>query len=225
MNRKQFVLFLIVAFAGGIIGGMLSEYLFSGSSAFATNEKGRKVIEANEFRVVDDAGKKLASFQYNIQSYELPKNITELLSRKPTVSLEIYDDKKPEKIFCMLAASGLRISNPYSNANFHGTGMWLNKGHFIPGKLGDAFMQVDTNFGANPSIRLYDGKKGDPRLKIQLDSDDGTGKIELIDENDQLRAVLGKSVLKNIRDKSMIIRHEGSIVIFDDESNVLWKAP
>ena len=52
-----------MAFMGGLIGGFLSGRLFNHNLAFAQSNKGLKVIEANEFRIVDKKGKMLAVFK------------------------------------------------------------------------------------------------------------------------------------------------------------------
>ena len=57
MGKKQFCIFLAVALIGGLIGGFLSGKVFTNNTAFAQGDKKPKIIEANEFRVVDKEGK------------------------------------------------------------------------------------------------------------------------------------------------------------------------
>lgn len=86
MKSKQFVILAVVAFIGGIVGGFVSDRLQSISPVFATGYKEPMkirpdVIEANEFRVVDERGWPLARFYHHQNS-------------KPAVaSLEFYDGK------------------------------------------------------------------------------------------------------------------------------------
>jgi len=59
MNRKQFVLTLLVAVISGFLGGALSVWFLMPSSVLAQDEP-QKVIEAQGFRVVDEDGNTLA---------------------------------------------------------------------------------------------------------------------------------------------------------------------
>ena len=84
MKSKQLAILVMVAFMGGMAGGFVSDRLPSISPAWATGfQESRKVspdvIEANEFRVVDERGWPLARFYHHRNS-------------KPSVaSLEFYD--------------------------------------------------------------------------------------------------------------------------------------
>lgn len=82
MKSKQLAILVVVAFMGGMAGGFVSDRLPSISPAWATGfQEPRKVIEANEFRVVDERGWPLARFYHHRNS-------------KPSVaSLEFYDGK------------------------------------------------------------------------------------------------------------------------------------
>ncbi len=55
MNRKQFVLTLLVAVISGFLGGALSVWFLMPQSVLAQDEP-QKVIEAEEFRLVDSGG-------------------------------------------------------------------------------------------------------------------------------------------------------------------------
>ena len=61
MSKKQYSLMVVVAFVGGLMGGVLSSQLLMGQPAHADNKaKAQKIIEAEEFRVVDKDGRKRA---------------------------------------------------------------------------------------------------------------------------------------------------------------------
>ncbi len=62
MNRKLYVLMLVLSMIAGIIGGRLSGLMFIGEPALAQKVSSEKIIEAQEFRVVDDKGKLRAEF-------------------------------------------------------------------------------------------------------------------------------------------------------------------
>ena len=62
MSRKLYVLMLVLSMIAGIIGGRLSSLMFMGEPALAQKVSTRKIIEAQEFRIVDDTGKLRADF-------------------------------------------------------------------------------------------------------------------------------------------------------------------
>ena len=74
---------------------------------------------------------------------------------------------------------------------------------------------------ARPGLYLMDGSI---RAKLQLD-DDGSPRLELLDANSRARAVLGPTVLETIRTGESIERPESSLVLFDKDGKVLWRAP
>jgi hypothetical protein len=58
MNKKQYWLMLLLATVGGFSGGVLGSRVFSFQAACAQEEsRPAKVVEAQEFRLVDDHGK------------------------------------------------------------------------------------------------------------------------------------------------------------------------
>ena len=61
MSKKQYSLIVVLAFVGGLVGGVVSSQLLLGQPAHAEKKaKSLKVIEAEEFRVVDKDGRKRA---------------------------------------------------------------------------------------------------------------------------------------------------------------------
>ena len=66
MNKKQYSLMLVLALVTGLVGGVVSSQFLVGQAAFASKkEKPRKVIEAQEFRLVDKDGKTRAFLGIN----------------------------------------------------------------------------------------------------------------------------------------------------------------
>ena len=59
MAQRQFMLLVCTTFIGGLIGGVLSDYLLSGRSAQAQKPNG---VNAEEFLLIDAAGKARAGF-------------------------------------------------------------------------------------------------------------------------------------------------------------------
>jgi len=64
VKTKQFAVIFFIALIGGIIGGILSNQLFSKNFAFAQDEKPQKVLRAEKFELVDDKGKIRADLFY-----------------------------------------------------------------------------------------------------------------------------------------------------------------
>ena len=96
MNSKQFLLTLLVAITSGLLGGALSVWFLMPPSVLAQDEP-QKVIEAQEFRVVDAEG--------NVQARFFMKEMTSLW-KKPY--LEIYDDDNKHEFY--LSSDGLGFS-------------------------------------------------------------------------------------------------------------------
>ena len=58
MSRKQYGFMILLAIVAGLVGGMLSSQFLMGEPVFAQKTpQAQKVIEAQEFRVVDKDGK------------------------------------------------------------------------------------------------------------------------------------------------------------------------
>ena len=76
---------------------------------------------------------------------------------------------------------------------------------------------------ARPGLYLMSGLAS-IRATLQLD-DDGSPRLELLDANNRARAVLGRTVLETIRTGESIERPESSLVLFDKDGKVIWRAP
>ena len=58
MNKKQYSLMLVLALVDGLVGGVVSSQFFMGQPAFAEKKSNpMKVVESEEFRLVDKDGK------------------------------------------------------------------------------------------------------------------------------------------------------------------------
>jgi len=96
MNRKQFIFTVLLALLSGLMGGVLSIWFLLPQSVLAQDEP-QKVMEAEEFRVVDAEG--------NVQARFFMKEMTSLW-KKPY--LEIYDDDNKHEFY--LSSDGLGFS-------------------------------------------------------------------------------------------------------------------
>jgi len=91
MKLKKFIVLVLVAFIGGIVGGFASDRIASIGQAFASG--GKKIIEANEFWVVNEKGKRLACF----------RDASSVLSDKTTVDFPELAFYKNEIEICNLS--------------------------------------------------------------------------------------------------------------------------
>lgn len=81
-----------------------------------------------------------------------------------------------------------------------------------------------TSFGGEgPGLFLLD-KKGEIRTDLRLQAD-GEPRLELTDETNKTRAVLGHTELETTRTGSVEKRPASSLVLFDKEGKVIWSAP
>ncbi len=130
MKSNQFAVLVVVAFIGGIAGGFVSDQVGSIGPAFASGEKKLKIIEANEFRVVDDKGKALAS----LKSYENKS--------PPYALLAFYGEKKENftQVKSMLSPKGLSVYGDSFNTSCEAEGM-----------------EVSSNYGSATQKSIYVG--------------------------------------------------------------------
>lgn len=66
--------------------------------------------------------------------------------------------------------------------------------------------------------------RGDIRAQTVL-SPDGLPRVQLFDQDTQMRAVLGHTELQITRTRSVEQRQASSLVLFDEKGTVLWRAP
>jgi len=69
-------------------------------------------------------------------------------------------------------------------------------------------------------------RDGTGKVRARLGSAaDGSPGLELLDEKENARAVLGHSALEYMRTNTIVQRPASSLVLFDKDGNVMWKAP
>ena len=73
------------------------------------------------------------------------------------------------------------------------------------------------------SLVHYD-MQGKPRVQLNL-TPDGSARFELRDKNGNTRAILGYAELEKVRAGTVEQRPESSLVLFDRDGTVHWKAP
>jgi len=209
MNRKQFFLTLSVAVISGVLGGVLSIWFLLPQSVLAQDEP-QKVITAEEFRAVDAVGRAWAVLD--------------------STGLSIYEPPNEK---------------PVANYNFMGFNAQSKSGEVSLDWTGGLQIKYDDTIAfLDPAVGLY-LKDGTGRLFISALDEDGASllltsgrsgmsfsvtpseepNLSLLDKKGDTRAVLGRTTLDHTRTGSTEIRAPSSLVLFDEEGNVVWSAP
>ena len=196
MNQKQFLLTLLLAVISAFLGGTVGVWFLMPPSVLVQDET-PKVIEAEEFRVVDAVGRERAVLD--------------------SIGLSIYAPPNEE---------------PVASYNFMGLSAQSEVGavklDYIEGltiQVNDALLWFDPEFGlrleSGPAVLAINvSDEGEVSLTLS-----GEPNISLHDKKGNLRAVLGTTQLKHPDTGSTEIRAPSSLVLFDEEGNVVWSAP
>ena len=229
MNRKQLIFTLLLALLSGLMGGVLSIWFLLPPSVLAQDSP-QKVIEAQEFRVVDEDGRVRAMLGAKEGDVGLLiRNIEE----RPAAALYVTEGE---------AGLGLFGSDGTEKATLY----VVEDEPVFTLKDGDEKSRVAILLeNGEPRVALYD-VEGNSRIVLRLsDSSDGglvlqddtlrhrliVGIVEnepmlqLYDQKDGLRVTLGTTELKNQATGSTEIRAPSSLVLIDEEGKVVWSAP
>jgi len=166
MKTKQYSLMLTLALVAGLIGGFVSSCAIQPVIAEKT-VKPPKVIEGQEFRLVDMNGKVWGEIGIHQAG-----------------GSSIFLQGKNSQVF--LGSVGANASLGFA---------------YIPNTA------KTVNYGASITV----GKEFGPMICLS----DETG----------VRAVLGRTKLRDEKTEALIIRSLASLILFDEKGNVLWKAP
>jgi hypothetical protein len=231
MNRKQYLLMLILALIGGVIGGALSSKVFIDTQVFAQDKNKKRVIEAEEFRVVDREGIICARLMSETEEGSETTAILELLkeshvsdgirlvasSKKCEISLRSLNNtfyistEKYGSSMCLFSEM-----DEYQNNIFLFTG---------GGKNGNARLSLDRFYLPYLGKGAIFGKGLDIPQTIEIDvNSDCTPSLALHDKYNKTRCVLGQTELID-KTGSRIIRPPSSLVLFDKNGHVKWSAP
>jgi len=269
MNQKQFLLTLLVAVMSGFLGGALSVWFLMPQSVLAQDEP-QKVIEAEEFRVVDEDGKTLwevssrpdghasmtllnkdqsAGISFGWGNAHAPqitfygKDLKErlVIGLAPSVSggllsgLSLFDTAGRRRALFQLSADErpmLQLSN------LEGVASMILEIENVYDYSDLERTDDDRVVGERPHLILYDQEKQYGWISLTPDDfevyllEEGSSSrvkispssIEVWDGLDT-RAVLGTTQLKHPDTGSTEIRAPSSLVLFDEEGNVVWSAP
>lgn len=211
MNKKQYGLIALLALVGGLIGGMVSAQFFTINPVHAQKKsKPANVIEANEFRLVDEKGKVLAELK------ERTLDTISLKTRKVTRSLPTGEP--------VLVMYGKYNEMSLSDTKLHirNKGLLAKMRNSILLYLNpEPYFILQQNEGIGPFVHLQD--EYGPRASLFLKG--GVPTFRLIDEKGQTRTVLGKSDLEVTATGETQKRTESSIVLFGRDGKTIWSVP
>lgn len=206
MRKKQFLLVLAASFIGGIIGGLISEKIFTNHQAFAENGAASRIIEAKEFRVIDDAGNTIGSF-----------------GREDAMGAVLSIQKEKDK-----SGSGASVRLFYFGleAEYTSPGYWKHeKVKTIIWPWGMSYTEF-SKLDIDKNEKSFLGFTPPSNIRIGASESNSPGPaIILRDRNRNLRAVLGATDLREAKSDAQIQRPPSSLVLFNEQGKVVWQAP
>ena len=237
MTKKQYSLMLILALVAGLVGGVVSSQFLVGQPAFAEKKsKPQKVIEAQEFRLVNKNGK-LRAF---LKMLDYPHNsggvLLQLESANQSNFIRLSVDNtggdlliQTKKNFATLIASQEEIEKGITLAPER---VELNLGDQV------AFSGLSAPM-VQTSLAIYSKI---PSLQFFGYDKDGTGQelrrlrasLTLDDEGEPSFRLLGKygnsstlGSIELVKSPSDVIerRPASSLVLIGKKGNVIWQAP
>ena len=195
MSKKQFLLVLVVAFIGGMIGGALSGKVFTQGEAFA---KGQKVIEANVLKLLDHDGKLGAVCSWNgIQFFDEKEDEKLDLTKQGLVFTRFDSESKIKEQSYFSPYKGIRISTP------HG------------------FFSVSGSSAFPWGIRIHEKHQVN---KINIVIEDGEPSVRVGNPTGR-GTIIGYAKIKAKKSGEEITKSASSITMVDDDSKVIWSAP
>jgi hypothetical protein len=218
MNRKQYIFMLILAIIGGLIGGGLSSGFLIGKQAFALDKNKKNIIEANEFRVVDENGNSLGYFGARPDPAQSKGKIAKL-----HLGLEGQEDHE-WGMWSEVTASGLTCESNKIKIGYMYGGFYIHK--IVNGKTQQSFgigTPPPWDLSEHIKIKFLD-EKSTTRLELGLHKS-GQPYLALMGDDGNIRAALGQVELQTKDAGSIISRSPASLVLFDKKGNVIWSTP
>lgn len=215
MGRKQSFLIVALALVAAVIGGAVSSQLFNCKPVFAQKkEKPQKLVVAEEFRMVDKDGNVLAVLTtaintgepiFIIHDKEMHHKFSVLLGPQ-NVTVSLSGEKGPKDILSKVGID-LVVGGPTARLNLHNATSAVDLGAYFSG---DALISVFSFAGNKISVEA---------------SPSGDAKLELYDNDGNLRTVLGNTDLEVTHTGETRKRPISSLVLFDKKGKVSWSAP
>ncbi len=196
--NKQYWLLLLLAILAGFFGGAVASWLFAGQPVFAEKKtKPAKVIEAEEFRLIDETGKIRGKLR---MSYRKP--ILELLDGEGKQTAWIAD-------YSVGVVTKTGDAIVISSHDVPTLQVWDEKLEGPRIELGLGFIDKE------PHLAISGKNNESTRLRpARLDLDDKNGSV-----------TLGATSLKNSRTGIVEKRPACSLILFNKDSKVIWSVP
>jgi len=224
MSKKRFLLILIAASVFAFLGGFLSNRLYFPENT-VTKDNGKqqniqtlehnfpaefKVVEANQFRLVDMKGNCLAKL--TIEEYS--KSVLDLLKSEQG---EEYSKRYRAVLEMGTGSRTMKITENNIELKAGSTQTDLSSNSLTIRDIKDGSKQTDS------SGRLTIQEISRPRIMINASK--ASTAIRIYDGEGNIRAVLGSVNLNVIATGEIQKRPESSIVLFGKDGKVIYSAP
>jgi hypothetical protein len=212
MTFKQKVSIIALAIFSGLMGGLISDILIRANTAFADKEpKPQKLVIAEEFKLVDRNGTERASLSSNYGSLGGKYSGTELKILGDHASQNISVDSLGAHII-MGGRSDHQSSGLALSANSERLDMSFLFTESVRQSSGDPILREGVK-RLRPMIEIT----AFPRLNF--------AQLSMRDANFNERVVLGNNTIVSTKTG---VEHEypvSSIMLFNENGNVLWSVP
>jgi len=226
MKRRQYVLMVGLGIVAGFFGGLMSGCFFAGEPVFAGNaSKHQKVIEAEEFRLVDSQGRKMGAL--------------EMVDRGNWPALTLWNGKGEIRAMLRLYGSldefqeaRLVFFDPYLSEPRLEVGVKYGISELNLYDRKGARLIVLSVYDRNPMLEIRD-RQGDTSfirdgiiigLSSKTEGPEGPY-LHMYDKKHRLRVALGSTKLKHVKTGSIEKRSPSSLVLFGEDGKVIWDAP
>ena len=207
MNKNRWLITTILCVFASFLGGIFSNYIFPVNNALAKKTENLKIIEANEFRVVDANGKVKATFGMN----------------KSTSNQFVPSLRLLTKAYGSDSGILIEASEYSSMINMFGENAEISMDVFsLPNGKGNSTIKVESR----PTLDLF-AKEPKERDSSRVEIKSGVGfptKIEFFDKNNHHRAILGHVTLEE-KDTGVTKEYPTLLVFFDKNGTTTWKTP
>ena len=218
MSKKQIFIIALLARVGGLIGGVISSRFLMGKPAIVekTSEP-LKVVEAEEFRLVDGGG----GLRGLLALDKAGNSVLKLMNRKG--ELQFHIDSKSQRF---------SMGTLDKNKDSVGLDRW-NINMFVSDGKPVFAMRSNEGFGASIDLGIRKGlvlsdQKGLGRVWVYLDTgedNDARPSIALWDKNALSRAILGYAEIKMKETGGIRVRPLSSLTLLNEQGNIIWQAP
>jgi hypothetical protein len=229
MSNRQYIFMLIMALIGGVIGGTLSSKVFVDTQVFAQDKNKKKIIEAEEFHLVDKSNRIWAKLTAEDPLFAkmggtiisgayfviYGAQVDESGVIKRDKDGKAFPDSKTKItlntcIYPIISVTDSKYDS-FTSLSASPTKPYLRMGMKQIG-------YVNLDGGINPSLTFAEE---DNWIRTYL----GYDGLEFSDEKHLTHAVLGSTELKNTRTGSIEKRPISSLVLFNDDGKVIWSSP